>query len=210
MDDLRAAAERAVVNRKANLVGQRFGRLVVTSGPYALPERRRAWECMCDCGKVTRTVTNALTSGHTKSCGCHGADARRAANLTHSMTPTKEYRAWRSIKLRCHVETNPSFKKYGARGIVVCERWRESFENFLADMGTAPSPRHSIDRIDNDGPYSPENCRWATHTEQVRNRRKTLRFNGRPIADIAEELGERYATVYSRFRKFGTPYQEAA
>lgn len=116
----------------------------------------------------------------------------------------KEYQTWQAMKDRCGNPGSESFATYGGRGIAVCERWRESFEIFLADMGPKPSPSHSIDRIDNDGGYCPENCRWATPKEQARNTRKSLvivAFGESMIAaDWAERTGIPAATIKSRLR----------
>lgn len=120
-------------------------------------------------------------------------------------TATPEYRAWVAMRHRCYVKTTRDYANYGGRGITVCERWRESYDNFLADMGCKPSPRHSIDRIDNFGPYSPENCRWATQSEQNRNRRscRLLEFQGRTQTLVAwvEEYGLTRQTVSYRLRR---------
>lgn len=113
-----------------------------------------------------------------------------------------EYYAWRDIRLRCTSSTHKNFPRYGGRGIYVCNRWLDSYSNFLADMGGRPSPLHSIDRINNDGPYSPENCRWATRAEQTRNRssNRLMTLNGRTqcIVQWAEELGIKANTLNSR------------
>lgn len=158
-------------NRIAQLGGQRFGRLVanrIVGRKYG----RVCWECLCDCGTICVVTSGHLRQG-TLSCGCaresppsHGVHGE-CVDRTH----TPEYAAWTSMKQRCDNPHATGFKYYGGRGISVCSRWRESFKNFLADMGRRPSARHSLDRIDNDGNYDAENCRWATKLTQMSNRR---------------------------------------
>ena len=160
------------------MIGNRFGRLVVVyrdgrSGNDA------AWQCRCDCGKTRRVRADHLSSGATTSCGCY-----RRANLLsmvtkHARAGTPEYRAWKGMKTRCTNDREKGWKNYGGRGIRVCDRWLNSFEAFLADVGPRPSPQHSIDRFpDNDGNYEPGNVRWATRKQQSENRRKPSRKEG--------------------------------
>lgn len=118
-----------------------------------------------------------------------------------------EYYIWSGMRRRCHDPGNPRFGDYGGRGIVVCERWREDLNAFIADMGRRPTPDHQLDRIDNDGPYSPENCRWATRTEQGLNKRNnlllTLDQRTQPLSAWARELSLPYSTLLRRLRNYG-------
>jgi hypothetical protein len=155
-----------------DLTGSTFGRLRVVQRA----EIRNGcswWHCQCECGTQTTVPIGSLQSGRTKSCGCL-QDSQRSrmgqANKTHGKTKTAEYRIWAHMKQRCHNPKDEAFIDYGGRGITVCPRWFDSFENFLADMGHRPSAEHSIDRIDSDGLYAPDNCRWATFSEQNKNR----------------------------------------
>jgi hypothetical protein len=128
-------------------------------------------------------------------------------NATHGLTKSTEYGSWCAMKARCCNPKTPHFHLYGGRGITVCDRWLNSFENFLADMGAKPSKAHSLDRIDNSRGYEPGNCRWATGTMQCRNRRdnRVIEFGGakRTVAEWAERLGVKYFTLMMRIRRVG-------
>lgn len=163
-----------------DLTGKRFGRLVARKVVYVdlhlhgKPFKRRAWDCLCDCGKSAPVQTQKLLSGHTTSCGCFNREknnaAVSAANRRHGGTGTAEYQAWLNMRKRCLDPNLPAYKNYGGRGITICERW-ESFENFLADMGMKPSPKLTLERKNNNGNYEPGNCKWATRKEQRANQR---------------------------------------
>ena len=139
----------------------------------------------------------------------HGKKPQRRMKATRGVSRTKEYRTWFGVIYRCHNEKAPQYQRYGGRGITVCERWRNSFEAFLADMKNAPSAAHSIERIDNDKGYEPSNCRWATSAEQSRNVSTNVLTTrlvatikrrlaaGEGAAGIAAELGVHYNTIYS-------------
>jgi hypothetical protein len=151
------------VGKIIDITGNKYGKWAVERFAY-VENRHSYWLCRCECG-TTKVIWGAnLRQGLTHSCGC--------SKIVHGLRRTNEYRTWRGIKERCLNPNNKDYINYGGRGITVCERWVNSFENFIKDMGKKPSPELSIDRINNDKGYSPDNCQWATKSQQSRNQRK--------------------------------------
>jgi len=156
-------------NNRKDLSGMVFNNLTVIS--YSHTENKRAyWKCVCACGKEKTAQGKLLASGNVKSCGCLNYIG---SNTSHGYSGTSEYGSWNSMKSRCLNPNYPKYKSYGARGITICDRWVNSFENFLADMGEKPSPNHTIERSNVDGNYNKENCYWATSKQQGMNKRNT-------------------------------------
>lgn len=151
--------------RRIDITGHRFNMLVAIE--YDTSAKK--WVCRCDCGTTTLLTSSSLRRGGTVSCGCYRRN-RKPWNKTHGERGTPENNSWRAMRQRCLNPNAIQYKYYGGRGITICKRW-DNFASFLEDMGRKPTPRHSLDRIDNDGPYSPDNCQWSTHSEQVGNRR---------------------------------------
>lgn len=154
-----------------DLTNRTFGRLNVIRRAASPKGRPRAyWHCVCNCGKEAVVSGNNLLSGITRSCGCMHHERLGNDTRTHGKSRTPEYHAWHNMMRRCYNREDKSYPEYGGRGLDVCERWH-SFENFLADMGSRPDSNMSLDRRNNDCGYCPDNCRWATASQQQMNRR---------------------------------------
>ncbi len=184
-----------------DLTGQRFGRLVVISRVENRNHNSR-WLCQCECCNTTIVQYGNLTKGSTSSCGCLQREITGNLLRTHGMTKSKIYRVWCAIKDRCLNSNTTSYRHYGGRGITMCDRWANSFEEFWQDMGSSYQHGLMIERIDNNGNYEPVNCRWATPIEQARNKRNNLIVDsplGRmTMAELAERSGIKYNTLQTR------------
>lgn len=184
---------------KLNLVGQTFGRLMVVSESDRI-KTKVAWTCQCSCGNTVTKTTHDLRRNHVKSCGCLTHDTK--STLTHGDSGSLEYGIWIAMKKRCYNPISVGYKNYHDRGIVVCDRWLHSYENFLEDMGRRPNSKMSIDRIDNNGNYCPENCRWATRAQQNNNTRwnRIIEYGGvkRTMKEWSIVYSIRYGTLANR------------
>lgn len=184
--------------------GKRFGRLLVLSrGTNVIYGKTTVmWECRCDCGTLVTTAGASLRTGATKSCGCLSADTAKEVHTKHGYSPvggkSKTYHAWESMRSRCCIPTDVRYPDYGGRGIKVCARWSE-FAAFLKDMGEAP-PDRSLDRIDNELGYSPENCRWATRMEQVCNRRNSIKITVAGVTKVLKHWCHEFSINYETAR----------
>lgn len=195
------------------MVGKVFGFLTVTKrGPKIGRTKNACWECLCTCGQTVLVKGDRLRRGLRKSCAING-HLWNSANKKGSLTLKykKEHNSWKSMRGRCKNAKHRNFPNYGGRGIKVDPRW-DSFPNFLFDMGPKPSPEHSIDRLNVNGDYTKDNCRWATNDEQQKNRRDTIyvRHKGEKVklVDLMEELGVTRSVVYGRLQR-GWPLSTA-
>lgn len=173
-----------------------------------------SWLCRCDCGNSIIVSSQSLRVGDTKSCGCYNRDVRIRIckeRIKHGLSNTKVFNTWVNIRQRCNNFNTPSYKKYGAKGIKVCERWN-NFENFFADMGNPPTNKHTIERIDSKGHYEPTNCKWATMEEQQNNRtnNRIIEYDGQnmTLKRWAKYTGIDRKTIANRIYS-GWPLQRA-
>ena len=204
--------------RLNDLTGRRFGRLLVVSRAPNGNGGKTMWLCRCDCGNTKEVYSQSLIRGLTKSCGCYGREV--AASRTGESSPqyrhggekTRLYRIWHGMKSRCYTVDTTHYPRYGGRGITVCDEWIHDFAAFREwALANGYQDDLSIDRIDNDGPYAPWNCRWATKGDQANNRRCTVNItlNGetRPISEWSKILGLSRNTIFWRYIK-GLPPEE--
>lgn len=193
---------------RIDLTGKRFGKWTVISiGDMKdrKPTAQSVWRCICDCGVEKPAVLYAaLTSGRSSSCGCmRGRPASEIVPFRRGKE--KEYAAWLSLKTRCYNEKMRDYHNWGGRGIKVCDRWRSSFENFYADMGPKPEGDFSLDRKNNDGDYTPENCRWVSRFHQQNNRRSVSRIAWKwgvmSLTEICRRENVCYIDTYQRMSR---------
>ena len=190
--------------RQVNMIGSKYNKLTVTRESTDSPAGKKKWLCRCDCGNNVTAQGSNLRTGHVKSCGCLKKELAGAHLITHGMCGSPSHRIWKGIKARCNNPNVKGFKYYGGRGIKVCDRWN-SFENFFADMGERPEGL-TIERIDTNDDYKPSNCKWATWTEQERNRtnNRMITYEGKTqcLAAWAEEKKMNYCALQWRLDKY--------
>lgn len=177
-------------------------------------KRRTQWLCHCSCGREVPVQTFNLKSGNTKSCGCLNAERRKTVGVTHGDRYARLYRIWCNMKSRCYDSACPSYERYGNKGILMCDEWRESYQAFKDwAIGHEYNDMLSIDRIDNSRGYYPENCRWATPKEQANNRSSSryFRYEGRDvtISELSEITGIKYHTLFARLNHLNWTMEDA-
>lgn len=181
--------------------GDRFGRWTLIEPGERNKHNKPTWLCRCECGVERAVIQESLRQGKSVSCGCFNRERVEASVTKHGLSRTPEYVAWKGMVQRCYNKSNPKYPNWGGRGITVCARWRESFADFLVDMGPKPEGL-SIHRVDNDGNYEPGNCVWATDAVQARAKSSNVNitWQGRTmcVAAWAEEIGMNPEVLYNR------------
>ena len=193
------------MSKRMELIGQRFGKLTVLKFAY-IKSGNSFWICQCDCENTITTQGSSLKSGHTLSCGCYQKTAASIAKKTHGMTKTRLYRIYRHMKERCYSPSCRYYADYGGRRIHICNEWLDDFMNFYSwAINNGYSENLSIDRIDNNKGYFPNNCRWVTAQVQCNNRRSNIYLEylgeSKTLADWARMLGIKYSSLVGRWDK---------
>ena len=189
-----------------DLLGQRFGRLTVIERMPNGIRKQAVWKCVCDCGKEVVVESGHLRSGHTNSCGCYGRQRSAEYHLTHGMSGTRIHSVYNTMKGRCYNPKDQKYDRYGARGITICDEWLNNPKSFYDwALSNGYQDGLSIDRIDNDGNYCPENCRWVDRKTQANNKsnNRYYEYNGmkKTISEWAEYLGLPYSAIKARFQR---------
>lgn len=198
------------------MIGKQFHYLTVIKELeriYYKTTSTKQYLCKCKCGKEIKSTPSNLNRGATKSCGCWKKESAKNINRTHGMSKSPEYQIWAGMVKRCYNKNHKDFHIWGGKGITVCDSWLHDFAQFYADMGKRPSPIHSIDRIDNNKQYMPENCRWATPKEQAFNTEKThkVEYQGQLVSlrNFANLANLDYYALYNRHIRKNIPLHEA-
>jgi hypothetical protein len=193
--------------KKIDVVGKTFGRLTVLkeldckiTGDTVKKSKRYVY-CICSCGNTVEKPFEGLRSGKVSSCGCLKKESTASINYTHGDSGSVEYKTWTKIKGRCFCKTDKKYPIYGGRGITMCYRWKNSYEAFLEDMGRRPSNKSSIDRIDVNGNYEPENCRWADNIEQSNNKRTNVVLSYREETMTLSQWAKVLSVNYKKLHK---------
>lgn len=202
---------------RKKLTGERYGRFCVLeqADDYITPtgKRRTQWLCQCDCGKQFIAETTNILKGNTKSCGCFARERSVQSSITHGGRYSRLYSIWSNIVTRCYNHNASNYKNYGGRGIAMCEEWRDSFESFRSWANeNGYSDMSTIDRINNELGYSPDNCRWATPSTQAKNRRSTVAVTvdgvTMTLSEWADTLGYSRSIFHSRAKLYNTSVSE--
>lgn len=194
-----------------DITGKRYGRLVALRHTRQNKHRQSVWLCRCDCGTQKEVTSNQLRTGAVRSCGCLLDEVLHEIHRTHGGAYHPLYQTWCNIKQRCSNPNHKDYPRYGGRGIVMCDRWANDFGAFLEDIGERPDGSYSLDRIDGDKDYEPENVRWATPEEQARNKDNviSLSLNGETklLVEWADDLNLTAGLLRSRYSKGWTDEQ---
>lgn len=199
-----------------DLTGQKFGKLTVIERAGSTSHGAAKWRCVCECGNETIVIGDSLRKGDTRSCGCFAkavtsnrTKGSTPHNKSHGKTGTAIYKEWSEMKRRCYNPNDKSYINYGGRGITVCDKWKNSFEAFYEDVSKLPCFRekgYSLNRIDNNGGYEPNNVEWATNKEQSNNRRnnRLIEYKGetKTMSQLAEEYNIPYKKLWKRLNTF--------
>lgn len=194
-----------------DMTGKKYGRLTVIEMAGRNKHNQRLWRCICDCGNETEVIGYSIRYGDTLSCGCLKKELIASVNMKHGMSKSHIWSIHKSMMDRCYLPTAFAYSRYGGRGIRVCDRWH-SFENFFADMGHRPEDM-SLERVDNNGDYCPDNVRWGTAEDQANNRRsnRLIAYNGetKTLAQWAKSVGMSIGTLWSRLTTHGYSIEQA-